>query len=85
MLALQSERRRRRKTSPARKVHIFSERGTECKEEEEVYFSPHPPSSSRSFFRLVQSSSTSASTQDQDRDQTVNPLITGALGTPAQF
>ena len=85
MLALQSERRRR-KTSPARKVHIFSERGTECKEEEEVYFSPHPPSSSsRSFFRLVQSSSTSASTQDQDRDQTVNPLITGALGTPAQF
>ena len=85
MLALQSERRTR-KTSPARKVHIFSERGTECKEEEEVYFSPHPPSSSsRSFFRLVQSSSTSASTQDQDRDQTVNPLITGALGTPAQF
>ena len=83
MLALQSERRR--KTSPARKVHIFLERGTECKEEEEVYFSPHPPSSSPSFFRLVQSSSTSASTQDQDRDQTVNPLITGALGTPAQF
>ena len=83
MLALQSERRRR-KTSPARKVHISLERGAECKEEEEVYFSPHPPSSP-SFFRLAQSSSTSASTQDQDRDQTVNPLITGALGTPAQF